>query len=265
MKVRAVFGVIMLSILGISCQKVIDIKVNDAASQLVVEATVTNTGEAKTVKLSRSVPFNQTSQFPTVSGAVVTVTAGNGHTYPFIETEPGTYISNTFTGNPGSSYSLKIAVDNQVYQAVSVMPKQVGIDSLGVEELSFASNTRKSIFVYYHDPEEESNQYRFVVAINNRLVKELFTDDDKLTNGREVKKSLFFDDDDIKLKSGDKVQVEMQCIDKNVYTYFYSLSQQQPKGPTGSATPYNPPSNITNNALGYFSAYTVSRQTVTVK
>jgi len=56
----------------------------------------------------------------------------------------------------------------------------------------------------------------------------------------------------------------MQCVDKKVFTYWYSLSQQGGNGFANSATPSNPTSNISNGALGYFSAHTVQHASVTV-
>jgi hypothetical protein len=57
------------------------------------------------------------------------------------------------------------------------------------------------------------------------------------------------------------VNIEMQCIDKNVYDYFFAIAsviQGQ------SATPANPVNNISGGALGYFSACTVGRTSVII-
>ncbi len=62
----------------------------------------------------------------------------------------------------------------------------------------------------------------------------------------------------IKVRSKDTVMVEMRCIDKAVYDYFYSLDQISSTN-GNSATPANPVSNILGGALGYFSAHTVRK------
>ncbi|HEX3384292.1 MAG TPA: DUF4249 domain-containing protein, partial [Mucilaginibacter sp.] len=59
--------------------------------------------------------------------------------------------------------------------------------------------------------------------------------------------------------------VEMQCIDKPIYTYWYSLMQLQVNNPGGQVAPSNPPTNISPTTLGYFSAHTTQTMTLVVK
>jgi hypothetical protein len=68
---------------------------------------------------------------------------------------------------------------------------------------------------------------------------------------------------DFEVKKGDVVTVEMQCLDKESYDYFYSLFSIGNNGP--GATPTNPVSNISGGELGYFSAYTSQKQTIEIK
>ena len=76
--------------------------------------------------------------------------------------------------------------------------------------------------------------------------------------------NFFIEDGDVKVKVGDKITVKMQCIDDAVYT-FYSALLQLSGGGGGGVTPTNPPSNISNGALGYFSAHTVSVKTIVIE
>ncbi|MNY17369.1 hypothetical protein D3C86_1506870 [compost metagenome] len=96
----------------------------------------------------------------------------------------------------------------------------------------------------------------------------MYAENDRLTDGNAVPSVLFFTgnkDDEDQVKTGDKVEIEMQCIDKNIFNYWYTLSQQSQNGPGGGTIPGNPPSNISNNALGYFSAHTVDKKEMVVK
>jgi hypothetical protein len=54
----------------------------------------------------------------------------------------------------------------------------------------------------------------------------------------------------------------MESVDSGVYTYLRTLQQTINQN---SATPANPLSNITGGALGYFSAYSYSSQTVIIQ
>jgi hypothetical protein len=47
-------------------------------------------------------------------------------------------------------------------------------------------------------------------------------------------------------------------VDENIYNYFYELSNVTATAGIQSTTPANPTSNISNGALGYFSAHTTT-------
>ena len=67
-------------------------------------------------------------------------------------------------------------------------------------------------------------------------------------------------DEKEEFKSGDTITVEMQTIDEPAYLYFNTLRRALARstgGPFGSTSPAIPTTNWTNNALGYFSAYTL--------
>jgi hypothetical protein len=129
-------------------------------------------------------------------------------------------------------------------------------------ELRRAYN-EKVITVHYQDPVGTGNQYRFVMYVNNVEVKSVFAFNDDFTNGRYVHNELR--EDDIKIYPGDTVTVEMQCIDKPIYTYWLTLMQQGNNGPGGAVAPSNPPTNISPATLGYFSAHTTQSKTIIVK
>ncbi len=127
---------------------------------------------------------------------------------------------------------------------------------------------QKQAQVHYKDPAGVANQYRFVMKVNGVQSKQVYAENDRLTDGNNVPSVLFYtgnNKDQDQLRTGDVVEVEMQCIDKNIFLYWFTLSQQSQNGPGGGTTPGNPPSNINNNALGYFSEHTVSKKQMTVK
>jgi hypothetical protein len=247
---------------GISCQQLIDVEIANTTQQIVIEANLTDQKGTQTVKISNSVPYNNTNVFPTVSGASVTITSRLGTMYKFTETQPGTYTINNVRGSNGDSYTCNVAVNGKTYQASSDMPGIVILDSIGVIGQVFGSKTVKTVTVSYNDPGITTNQYRYVMYVNGVQVKRIFTDDDRLTNGRRVTSALY--QQDIELKTGDKVDVEMQGIDAYIYNYWFSLSSQNGNTPADSSTPSNPQSNFNNNALGYFSAHTTQRKSVII-
>ena len=251
-----------------SCQKVIDIDVNTSASQLVIEGNITNIRETQFIKISRSVAYSASNVYPAVSGATVQVSDNVGNTYRFNETAAGSglYSFGPLRGVSGRTYTLRATIDGQVYTATSVLPNPVRTDSLTLSKITFGSNSRNIVSVNFNDPKNVANQYRFIQYINGKQVNRIYVIDDRLTDGNRIKQDLYFDDDDFetdKLETGDVARVEIQCIDKPVFTYFFTFRQKSRGGPGGGTTPGNPPSNINNGALGYFSAHTY--QTIEIK
>lgn len=261
------FPYALLFLILSSCEKVVDLNLRNDTAQLVIEAAINDQTDVQTIRLSENVPFSNTNTYPPVTGAVINVSDNSGNNHVFTETAAGTYSSNTITGIPGKTYQLSVTTKDGNFRASSQMPALVKLDSITSRKDIFESDEdNRIISVHYKDPAGVSNQYRFVVQVNDVLVKRIFVNDDQFSDGRKVAFDLELDDDEVKVSPGDKVTVEMQCIDKPVFTYWYSLaSQQTSDGPGGSVTPANPPTNITPKALGYFSAHTTETKTVMIK
>ncbi len=262
MKIRyKLAAILLIGVSIISCKKVIELNLGNAGPQLVIEGNLTDSRGGATVAISQSVAFDNTNTFPPVSGAIVKVIDYNGTAHNFTERTPGTYTSN-FAGSYENSYTLQVQLNGQTYIAGSTMPNYVNLDSLSVTEQGIAGKSIKTIAVYYQDPLNENNQYRFVMYVNGVEVNKIFTRNDQFSDGRLVQALLY--EDNITIKTGDNVIVEMQCIDPAIYTYWYTLSRQQEDGFNNSATPSNPPNNFTPNVLGYFSAHTSQRRSIVV-
>jgi hypothetical protein len=249
-----------------SCTKVIDLKLGNNTGQLVIEGNVSNE-DGLGVKLSRNVPFSSTNTYPPVTGATVIITDDFGDNLQLSETQPGTYtIANTpeLRGVSGRTYTLSVQTGGQIYSAVSTLPHQVRMDSITASNSQFSSTDKqKGITVYFQDPANQVNQYRFIMTVNGVQVKNIFAYNDDFTNGRYVSIELL--ENDIDVYSGDTVKVEMQCIDQNMYKYWFTLSQQEGNNPGGAVAPSNPPTNITPATLGYFSAHTTQSLTLVVR
>jgi Domain of unknown function (DUF4249) len=246
-----------------SCEKVIDVNINNAGKMYVIEGNVSNLlTEQPEVKISQTKNFEENNTFNGIAGAVVTIQVNNGVVYPLTQASPGIYRSNAFTGAPGNNYKLSVTINGNNYTATCIMPAAlVKLDTLTVEDLSFAGNTTKTIQPSYLDPNGKGNSYRLMQYINGKQVKKIFVQNDDLSDGLRITRPLINFDDEI--KSGDVVKVNLQCIDANVYKFWYSLDQEA-TGENQSATPANPVNNISGNALGYFSAHSVSSFSISV-
>lgn len=248
------------------CEKVINAGLHPAEKKYVIEAIVTSEDTCR-VLLSMTSNFTDDNNFRGVSGAVVQVSDNGGAPITIPEIRKGVYQSLAVKGLPGHTYQLKIMIAGFVFTATSSMPSPVNFDSLFVTRLSLGGRNRIVANAKYQDPQEPGNFYNFVQYINGGQRPDIYVNSDNLSNGREVNFALYSptelaEDGDI--SEGDSLKVEMQCIDADVYKFWYSLNA----GASGSdvlATPSNPVSNISGGALGYFSAHVVQYKSIEVE
>jgi Domain of unknown function (DUF4249) len=261
---KFLFALIIIVTCLTGCTKVIDLNLGNDSGKLVIEGNITNVDTIQYIKLSRNVPFTNTNVYPPVSGASITVTDSKNNTYPFTEGPAGTYSSTVFQGAAGVNYKMTVSTGGTTYTANSVMPPLVQLDSVTEKKDDFNSgNNRREITVHYQDIPGIPNQYRFVMWVNNVEVNTVFAFNDEFSDGRYVNGDLIENTNDI--YPGDTVKVEMQCIDLPVYTYWFTLMEQEFGGPDGGVAPSNPPTNISPAVLGYFSAHTAQTKTIIVK
>ena len=247
-----------------SCKKVINLDLGNVSGELVIEGNITNVSGPQYVILSRNVPFTSANVYPPVTGATVTLADGRGNQYQLTEGPGGTYAINPLLGFGSRTYTLTVTTGGKTYTAKSTMPGTVTLDSISAKDNYFNANSgEKVITVHFQDTPGVPNQYRFAMYVNKVQVKSIFAYDDEFIDGKYV--NLDLEQNDTKIHAKDTVTVEFQCIDKPVYTYWYTLSQQQANNPGGQVAPANPPTNITPTTLGYFSAHTKQTVTLVVK
>jgi hypothetical protein len=248
-----------------ACEKVIDIDLNSSEPKVVIEGSITDQPGPYTIRISKTVNFDEPNTFPAVSGAMVQISDDAGNYETLTETAtPGIYSTNTIQGVPGRTYTLTVAIAGNTYSAVSTMPQPVSIDTLLVEEFTGPHGSGKVIQARYPDPAGIANFYRFSLFIDNEE-EYILLDDDRLQDGELTTLALFSPNPSQGLTdTGDTAAVYMQIIDKGVYEYFRTLYQMSGGSHGGSVSTANPLSNISNGALGYFSAHTIRVKTIVV-
>jgi Domain of unknown function (DUF4249) len=255
------------ALMVVACKKTVTLKLNTVPAQIVIQGEITNQQGPYTVQISQTVGFYEDNTFPPVSGASVYISdITNGLTDSLIEVAPGTGIYGTFDmiGVPGHTYTLSVTSQQKNYTATSTMPFSVPLDSIGFSQLSGFGNKQIDAITNFQDPAGITNYYQFVEFVNGaQITKDIFVFDDRLSDGKYINYTLY--NDTSYLFPGDEVKVNMYCIDENVYNYFYQLIESGGAGAfSTTASPANPTSNISNGALGYFSAHTVDSATAVV-
>src|ERR1700722_927346 len=85
---------LFMPVLLYSCKKVIQIDLNSAAPQIVIEGNITDTTGPYLVTISKTVNFSASNSFPPVQGATVQITDSmTAQTYAMTESTPGSYYS----------------------------------------------------------------------------------------------------------------------------------------------------------------------------
>src|ERR1700743_1655106 len=181
-------GLLLLLILATSCKKVIDLDLRNQTGELVIEGNFTNAIETQVVKLSRNVPFTSNNNYPAVTRAYVTMDNHHGRIVTFNEGPAGYYSIDSLGGILGRTYTLSVVVGGKTYTADSTMPQEaVVLDSIAARPNIFDSGKgKKTITVYFQDPGEIANQYRFVLFVNHVQVNSIFTFNDEFVNGKYV-------------------------------------------------------------------------------
>jgi len=258
----------------VSCEKVIDIDLNRSNSKFVIEGNISNKINESMVKISKTLNFDETIPYPAISGAFVTITDITLNKIDTLnESSAGIYLNPELVGIEGHSYFLKIILGDEIIEAASTMPLSVNLDSLVQETLAGSntgggsggmgnpgsdhSGTSIQITPHFTDPSSSENFYQFVITINETLANDIFIRNDIGFNGNSSPLPLRVD-----ANKGDIVEIDLQCIDKLVYNYFFGLNENINQS---SATPANPKSNLNNGALGFFKAYTSQVKTISIQ
>ena len=160
-KIKTFTQIIIATIALSSCEKVIDLDLKDVESKLVVEANITNQPGPYFVKLTKSIPFDESSIYPEVNDALVIISDEAGQSDTLNYTSNGVYKTNTTQGIEGRSYYLKIVAEGKTYTATSTMPQKVILDNIGISVLQFGGQNNNVLFPEYTDCLLYTSYYSF--------------------------------------------------------------------------------------------------------
>ena len=251
-----------------SCEKVIEIDLEDADTQVVIEANLA-TGEAPfQVKISTTAPYFESGLPQAIEHATIRLLDENGNVYAVPHVQNGIYAT-LVNANVEQTYTLEVEIDGELYVAKSYLPAPVLLEEIYAEYQPAQGPLPEGYAVYfrYQDPANVANYYRAVHAVNGELQQkpdDLQVLNDRINDGALTLNGLLQQAFDL----GDTVTVELRHFDETSYTYFSSLGDiiGGGMGPnSGSAAPGNPTTNWSNNALGYFSAYSSDSMTFRIE
>ncbi|HLF64781.1 MAG TPA: DUF4249 domain-containing protein [Saprospiraceae bacterium] len=285
---------LMVMLLG-ACTDVVDINIDPAEDQLVVDAWLNNKSEAQTIRLTLSQPYFSNAFVPAVSDAEVSVTHENGSMFIFTNQGDGDYIwvpeAGGALGEPGDTFQLEIQWKGDVYQAESYMRRVPMIDSIGIEvrdgELGYADGHWAAL--YARDLPGLGDTYWIKAFKNgvflNKPLEMNLAYDAAFDAGGEVDGVTFitpirelinrFPDPDTEddfetppYKPGDEVHVEIHSITNAAFFFLQTARDQMNNGENTifSIPIANTKSNVIRESdgkavLGFFSVSAVSERT----
>jgi hypothetical protein len=273
-----IFSLITLLLIGASCTERIDIKLDNSAVRLIVDGSVTTDSIRQKVILTETTSYFYNQPAPAVTGALVSISDGTS-VFSLHEDSAGVYrTEEALEGVPGKKYELNITLASPLggyseYKAESTLYPVNRLDSIDLKyHNDWGENGIWEVRCFVQDP-PTADYYRFLVSNNNRLITDTLTEwfvtDDRFFNGNYAYGAtvayLRQDKNNETLSPGDTVMVEVNSIGR-AYAYFIWDAQAENAGsnPLFSGPPANVKGNVNNGALGFFSAFSITRASTTV-
>lgn len=272
-KYVATFCIII--VVFISCEEVIELDLTNVPTQIVIEGFVTDQEGPYQIKISQTVDFYDSNLFPTESNALVRIYDDSGNEDLLAEVSPGIYETTILQGERGVTYTLEVQLDGTTYTAISKMPEQpITLDSISAnfEEESLFYDEGYYATAYFNDPLVIDNYYRMQVMVNGEVYYFIDLDDDEaapekdinfwLTNDKFTDGNLQDYEFPHRLNVGDTFDVTLQHLDRSTFDYYRTLVDVINGG---GVAPSNPISNMQGGALGYFGAFSETKNSIIVE
>lgn len=251
-----------------SCEKVIDLDLDESEPQLVVEANLDASANTISVIITRSTDYFNSTELERINGAEILLTDAQNNVISIPEVSDGFYFLDLSDVEENQVFNLDVTVEDETYSAQSFLPESIEIEQLSAlfqEENAFFDEGYQVRFLFA-DPGNEANYYRIqhsIDGVEQREGSDMQILDDNLFNGGQADLPIF----QHVFLSGEVIEVQLLHFDESSFDYFNSLSDivNSGGGPGGaSAAPGNPITNWSGDILGYFSAYSKSTQEITL-
>jgi hypothetical protein len=268
---KNIICLVLLISLVLSCEKTINLDLNQTESILVIEGLLTNQPGRQFVKLSKTVGFNDAGAPPAVSGAVVYVERPGKNPVNYKEESPGYYVpEEDFTGEVGNEYTLYVESEGTTYTATEAMYHVPPFDSLSVrlneDELEDPDEEGYfyEVLFYIKEPQQTTDYYLLKVLRNDTIQnwdgEGIFYTDDTFLSGniQGFPTPIFFAERDM-------ATVEMYSISRDGYVYFLDLDENiNSDGGMFDGRPANVRSNVKGGAVGYFQVSALATDNIRV-
>lgn len=265
---------ILLSILTLaltSCETPVDLDLEQSEPRLAVEAIITDQPTLNYVKLHLSAPYAKNIEPQAVTNAQVDLVDNTGTSTSLIHEGQGVYKPvGQFTGVVGQTYTLTIRANGKTYTATSTLHPVAPLDKVTYKYVDgknddFGRKEGYYISTAFRDSAGVKNYYKLNIAVNGQLkqneTSDIIITEDKLYDGSYL--------DDIQVPAtfakNDTLDVSLLSLTREAYEFYSALQGLSGQGGLFGRNPANLPTNISNGAVGFFSASSVSTRAITIE
>lgn len=167
------------------------------------------------------------------------------------------YVSLSFVGQEGKTYTLSVDVDTHHIEAVTSIPRSIPVDSLWTEPAGIQPDSLKILWLEFDEPDTFGNYYRYWTQTNSEPFYPGYFGsvlDDQFFNGEAFRFTLergYAPNADIDFSTyglfgvGDTVVVRIAMIDQVHYEFWRTADEQRLGG-----GPFGTPVYINTNVTG---------------
>jgi hypothetical protein len=262
--------VIIIILPLVSCEKVIDIELNNSEPALAIEAVLYKDSVCM-VRLARTTNYFSLEAPEVVENASIRISEGQ-FSEELSYQGNGYYKGNTIIGTEEKIYEIEVLHDSMCYKSNSYMPKPTELLSVYYSK----NNTKNPYNPYgetvfrittsFRDDPDEDNFYLVRFTENDGGLLERYY----LLTEYETNSGIMSIDENNVITfvenifyEGGEVEVKVFSIDEGVHNYFLQLTDVLFwKRKVMPPAPYNPESNFDNDVLGYFAAWSYDSENI---
>ena len=294
--IRFLLCLVCCSVLLVSCEKNISIKLKPTSTDLVVDASIEN-GDYPVVYLSRSLNYfnrisaelllqaqvhnahieisNGTQTDTLQEFTIYADTGGLALTYYSFNRDDS---SGKFVGELEHHYTISITVDGKIYTGSTTIPSfRKTLDSVWWEPApKLVDSTKVVVKARITDPPGLGDYTRYYTSVNSgafypgqqSVFDDAITDgttyDITVDKGIDRNLSSTSTDDDNFFSHGDTATVKLANIDKATYDFWRTMEYNYQSIGNPFSSPVTVLSNLSGGALGYFGGYAAMYQSVII-
>lgn len=246
----------------VSCQEKIDIDVPGTSPLVVIEAEITSETDSSFVKLSKTVDYYETGNYPAITAASVLV---NGVVFNHMANGIYKPVS-PYKGVVGQQYNLAVVVEGKTYTASSILEPMFRVDTTFQtyrQAESFLEEGYAISYVGYDDRSKiKFTYFRFglysnIISSDSLYEPKVLFNNDQTPIGTIYPFELPF----VRYQKGQEAILIFRSITKDMNDFIEAYNNQTSGAPGPfQVPPANLPTNIVGGAIGYFATYDVVRR-----